>query len=103
MAVLYTAKEIQEVLQQLRIKPVGGKVTGREAARILTWRAKAEQGIHHVYPDSAVRRHVERGNLKIAEQKNARLNLYKVEDIFDLPLVPRRGIQQSEKNEKKAA
>ncbi|HEY7415049.1 MAG TPA: hypothetical protein VH593_07640 [Ktedonobacteraceae bacterium] len=101
MAVLYTPKEIQDVLRELRIKPVdGNKVTGKEAARILTWRAKAEQGIEHTYPDSAIRRHVERGNLKIAEQVNPRFNLYKVEDIFDLPLVPRRGIsQQSEEQD----
>ena len=92
MAVLYTVKEMQAVLKELRIKPLDGKVNGKEAARILTWRAKAEQGIDHIYPDSAIRRHVERGNLKIAERVNPRFNLYKVEDIFDIPLVPRRGI-----------
>ena len=91
MAVLYPPEEIQAVLKELRIKPKGDKVTGREAARILTWRAKAEEDVTHVYPDSAIRRHVERKNLKIAEQVNSRLNLYTVEDIFELPLSPRRG------------
>jgi hypothetical protein len=91
MVVLYTPEEIQAVLKELRIKPKNDKVTGREAARILTWRAKAEEGVTHIYPDSAIRRHVERKNLKIAEQVNTRLNLYQVEDIFELPLSPRRG------------
>lgn len=98
MAVLYTPDEIQGVLRELRIKPVEGNVTGREAARILTWRAKAEFGIEHVYPDSAIRRHVQQGNLKIAKQVNPRFNLYKVEDVFDLPLVPRRGIAQQKED-----
>lgn len=93
MAVLYTAKQIQEVLRDLRIKPVEGKVTGREAARILTWRAKEEQDIEHVYPDSAVRQHVQRGNLK-AYPVNRRFNLYKAEDVFDVALAPRRGLAQ---------
>lgn len=93
MAVLYTAKEIQEVLKALRIKPVDGKITGHEAARILTWRAKAEQFIDHEYPDSAVRRHVERGNLK-AYPVNTRFNRYKVEDVFDVQLTPNRGMAQ---------
>lgn len=94
MAVLYTPEEIQEALRRLRIKPKDGKVTGEEAARILSWRAKEEQGIEHAYPASAIRRHVERGNLNIAERVNPRFNLYLVEDIFELPLVPKRGIAQ---------
>jgi hypothetical protein len=32
--------------------------------------------------------------LKIAEQKNPRFNFYKAEDVFELPLVPKRGIAQ---------
>jgi hypothetical protein len=103
LAVLYTPEEIREALRQLRIKPKNGKVTGKEAARILTWRAKAENGIEHDYPDSAIRRHVERGNLKIAEQVNPRLNMYLVEDVFDLLLVPKRGIAQQQKGESKNA
>ena len=92
MAVLYTAKQIQEVLRELRIKPVEGKVTTREAARILTWRAKAEQGIEHNYPDAAVRRHVQQGNLKVAQQINPRFNMYDVVNVFELSLAPRRGL-----------
>ncbi|HYU72014.1 MAG TPA: hypothetical protein VEL31_04990 [Ktedonobacteraceae bacterium] len=103
MAILYTAKQIQEVLRELRIKPADGKVTTREAARILTWRAKAEHNVAHEYPDSAVRRHVQQGNLKIAQQINARFNLYRVEDVFDLQLAPRRGIGQQKEAKEEAA
>lgn len=103
MPVLYTAKEIQEVLRELRIKPKDGKVNGREAAQILTWRAKQEQGIEHIYLDSAIRSHVKYGNLKVAEQVNSRFNLYRVEDIFDLNLSPRKGITPQEDSAKKAA
>jgi hypothetical protein len=93
MAVLYTSKQIQDALRELRIKPVDGKVTTKEAASILTWRARAEQKIEHVYPEAAVRRHIQSGNLR-AYPMNTRFNMYKVEDVFDLPLVPNRGIAQ---------
>jgi len=98
---LYTPEEIQKALLSLRIKPKEGKVTSKEAARILTWRAKEEQGVEHEYLDSAVRRHVERGNLK-AHPVNARFNMYVVEDVFDLPLVPKRGIGQQKEVENAA-
>jgi len=92
LAVLYTPEEIQAVLTELRIKPINGGVSTQEAARILSWRAKAEYNVEHTYNASAVRRHIQSGNLK-AEQISTRFNRYKVEDIFDLPLAPRRGIQ----------
>lgn len=98
MAVLYTPKEIQEVLRELRIKPVDGKVTTLEAARIISWRAKAEQGIEHEYPASAVRRHIQRGHIKPIPV-STRLNMYKVEDVFELPLAPRRGIGQQKEDD----
>lgn len=93
MATLYTQKQIHNVLKALRIKPIDGKITTREAARILSWRAKAEQGIEHDYPDSAIRRHVQSGHLK-PYPVSTRLNKYQVEDIFDLPLAPKRGLAQ---------
>ena len=94
MAVLYTRKQIQDALKEMSIKPTNeGMVTGQEAARILTWRAKYEQGVTHEYLDSAVRRHVKSKHLK-PYPVNTRFNLYKVEDIFDLSLVPKRGIGQ---------
>src|SRR5260221_2032917 len=90
MGVMYTPEQMQATLIALRIKPKNGMVTGSEAARILTWRAEDEQGVKHRYLDSAVRRHVERGNIK-AYPVNARFNMYKVEDVFEIPLSPRRG------------
>ena len=93
MAILYTSKELQEIVRSLRIKPKDGMVTTKEAAAILTWRAEHEQEIKHRYPESAVRRHVELGNLKIAGKKNKVANLFKFEDVFELPLAPKRGIK----------
>lgn len=94
MAVLYTNQELQEMLQELRIKPEKGLVNTKEAATILTWRAKHEQGVIHEYPESAVRRHVELDNLKIARKRGKIANLYKVEAVLDLPLTPNRGLKQ---------
>lgn len=90
MAVLYTPEQIQGVLTKLRIKPVDGMVDTQEAARILTWRAEAEQGVKHTYTVGAVRRHVLKGNLK-AVPESTRFNRYRTEDVFDLPLAPNRG------------
>ena len=95
MAILYTNKELQDILRELRIKPKDGLVTTREAAHILTWRAKHEQEIEHAYPEAAVRRHVELGNLKIAEKKNKVANLFRFEDVLELPLSPRRGLRHT--------
>ena len=94
MSVLYTPEEMQEILRELRIKPFDGKVTTQEAAKILTWRAKDEQGIDFEYNPSAVRRHIQLGNLK-PEPESTRFNRYRVEDIFELPLAPRRGFRQT--------
>ncbi len=93
MAILYTPEEIQGVLRTLRIKPKGGMVTTEEAARILSWRAKEEKNIYFVYTPSAVRRRIQLGSLE-ATQEHKRANRYKVEDIFDLTLVPRRKKKQ---------
>jgi hypothetical protein len=102
LAVLYTTKDITNALHELRIRPVDGMVTGVEAARILTWRALSEQGIEHQYRASAIRRHVEKKNL-VAHPRNERFNLYKVEDVFGIALVPKRGIQQMKTEAKHAA
>jgi hypothetical protein len=98
MAVLYTVRDIEKALLQLRIKPDSGKVNTEEAARILSWRAKEEQGIVHRYNGSAVRRHVINKTI-VPHPKNTRYNLYLVEDIFALPLVPRRGPKQQIESE----
>jgi hypothetical protein len=99
MTVLYTHKQIQDILRDLRIKPKNGMVTTREAARILTWRAREEYCIEHEYPEAAVRRHVDQGNLKIAGKANKVSNLFRVEDVFELGIAPKRGIAQRKRHE----
>lgn len=94
MAVLYTEQDTQCVLAELRIRPINNNVTSAEAARILSWRAKKEHGIDHEYTLSAVRRHVALGHLAPIRQ-STRFNRYRVEDIFALPLSPRRGLDRS--------
>jgi hypothetical protein len=89
MAKLYTAKRRQEVLHFLEIKPIDGKITGKEAARILEWRAKNEFGLDRKYDDASLRKHVEKKNLH-ADPKN-RKNRYLVEEVFDLVIYPSRG------------
>lgn len=93
MAVLYTQKQIQDVLKALRILPENDMITTKEAARVLSWRAKAEQGVEREYPEAAIRGHVKRGHLK-RYGDNIRSNRYKPEDIFTLPLAPKRGLAQ---------
>lgn len=96
---LYTPKQRQEILISLAIKPKNGKVTGKEAAEILTWRAKNESGIDHQYTPTILRRHVEKGNLvaypgtKLTEEGRSRKSLYDVEAVFELSIEPRRGLK----------
>lgn len=103
MAVLYTPEEIQEALKELKIKPLKGLVSTHEAARILSWRALHEHGIDHPYNVSAVRRHVQMGNLTPVEPSSKRFNWYAVGDIFDLPLAPKRGFRRTEESLPEAA
>ena len=100
MARLYTPKQIQKALQFLQIKPVNGNVTTKEAADILTWRAKEEFGVEHTYPESAVRRRTQKGHISPAPESNTRQNLYKVSDVFDLHLFPKRGLPLHENQTK---
>lgn len=98
MTRLYTVKQQQEILRSLAIKPRNGRITGQEAAAILTLRAKTEAGVEHKYQPSILRRHVEKGNLvaypgtKITKDGKSRKSLYDVADIFDLSIEPRRGL-----------
>jgi hypothetical protein len=89
MTHLYTQKQKQEVLKLLSIKPISGKVTGKEAAQILKWRAKEEFGIDREYDDASLRRHVKEGN--IHADPNSRKSRYPVEEVFDLVIYPTRG------------
>jgi hypothetical protein len=98
-------KRQQEILKSLAIKPKNGKITGKEAAEILTWRAKEEAGVEHQYKPSILRRHVESGNLvahpgtKVTDKGESRKSLYEVEAIFDLSIEPNRGLKRIQKNE----
>jgi hypothetical protein len=89
MARLYTRKQMNEVLKELRIKPVEDRVTSQEAAAILSWRAKQEHQTDYTYTDRSVRRHVTLGNLKDIKRVSTRQSLYAIEEVFELPLKPR--------------
>ena len=93
MARLYTRKDIDVALKELRIAPQNGMVSGSEAARILTWRAKDEYDVEHTYDANSIRLHVRQGHFPLGsiEKPNKRNSLYKVEDVFRLPIHPNRG------------
>jgi hypothetical protein len=98
----YTAKRIKEVLQELHITPLKtNRVDTKQAASILTWRMKNEYMVDRDYSTTAVRRRADTGTLTVAEQINARFNLYDVRDVFVLPLMPQRakGTQQRKKKQ----
>jgi hypothetical protein len=88
----YTPSRIKEVLKDLRIEPLKTNlVDSTQAAAILTWRLKDEQGIEQTYTTTALRRRISTGKLKVQEQINPRLNLYDVRDVFELSLMPGRA------------
>jgi hypothetical protein len=102
MARWYDAKRIEEILHSLGIKAMRGKISGEEAARVLSWRAKEEQGVEHTYAPAILRRHAEKGNLraypgtKLTKGGDSRKNLYEVEDVFELSIAPRRGLARKD-------
>ena len=88
----YSSARIREILKELRIAPFPGNlVSSKQAAQIMTWRVKEEQGIAHRYSDLHVRRHVSAGTLTPASQLHERFKLFEVKDIFMLRLMPKRG------------
>lgn len=104
MPVLYTKRQIHDALRELRIRPLEGRVNAEEAARILTWRAKAEQQIEHAYTPNNIRKH--KGKLdpihpiKIDGTTNDQTNLYRVERVFELNIKPQRTNKGRPKKEK---
>lgn len=84
----------------LGIKPIDGKITGKEAAQVLQWRAKQEFGVEREYNDASLRRHVKEGNIQ-ADPKN-RKNRYEVEAVFDLTISPTRGRPRKQEAENAA-
>jgi hypothetical protein len=93
LATFYTDKEIAKTLRDLHIKPEEGRVTGAEAARILSWRARQEYQTEYTYDATALRQHVKKGHFPQGSivHQNARQNLYPVDVVFSLPIAPRRG------------
>lgn len=91
MAHLYTQQKIRRVLRQLKIAPEEGVVRACEAVKILAWRAREEFGCEHPYPVAVIRQHVKAGHLAVAHQKSPHIALYRVEDIFALPIAPQRA------------
>lgn len=93
MARLYTEEDIAEVLKLLRIAPEEGKVNAEEAARILSWRAKEEQNLEYEYKPDAIRQHVRYGHFeKGTIDKKIRGSRYPIEQVFKLPIAPKRRI-----------
>jgi hypothetical protein len=89
MAILYTSEDISRVLLELRIDPIDGNVDANEAARILTWRAKEEQGLEYEYTPDAVRQRTHRfkeGSI----DRDKRGSRYPVDQVFKLPIYPKR-------------
>jgi|SRR5579862_3296495 len=104
MARYYTQQRMLAILHQLGISPVGVEqgISTEETARLLTWRAKAEQGIDYTYTSGTVRSRVFTNSLIPigGKQSTSRYNTYRMEDVFQLSLVPRRGKGQPTKLEK---
>lgn len=97
MAKYYTRKEMVDILKQIGYQPdKDGAINTKEAAKVLTWRAKEEYKIDYEYSEIAVRRRISTGALVPVQgrNKNNRHNTYKIEDIFSLPLYPTRGSGQ---------
>lgn len=91
MAKLYTEKQMAKVLRDLQIAPMNGNVDANEAARILTWRAKEEQGFDFEYQATAVRQHVRYGHFQPGTvDQHTRGSKYPVDQVFTLPLAPKR-------------
>jgi len=102
MPVLYSKKEINDILRELKIRPIDGKVNGNEAASILTWRAQHEYKDNaREYTAQSVRRHVSLGNLTAhpvppKHGDESRKNLYYLDEVLSLPLAPKRGAKPKE-------
>jgi len=103
MAKYYKPEEMYTALVNLGIQEKHGTINTQEAAKVLTWRAKAEYDVDNEYNVNAVRKRVATGALVPVGgvRQNSRYNTYKIEDVFTLPIFPTRGIQP--KREKTAS
>ena len=100
---IYTPEEITQILKALEIEPYrSNKVDSRQAARILQWRSKQEHGEEHPYTPTSIRSRVNAGDLHPV-RINERLNIYDVNEVFNLVLRPRRAIGARARAKKKKA
>lgn len=95
MSILYTQAQMRDALKELRIKAHDGRVQAHEAARILSWRVQAERGITHEYTELSVRKHAKKMHVTHPLTKegkvNTRTNLYPVDGLFEITLLPQRS------------
>lgn len=105
MARFYSSEDMQRILQKLGIKAVDNALTTRESAQVLTWRAKHENGVDYTYTSNSIRSRIQSKSLTPigGNHRDNRNNKYTVEDIFALPLYPRRGAGQKQRDIKEVA
>lgn len=82
MSKTYSRDEMKDILHQLGIETINGKITSRQVAAIWTWRIRQEQEREHTYTDIHVRGHVNKKSLPVADKLNSRMNLFEVKDAF---------------------
>jgi hypothetical protein len=89
----YTEEEMLQIMRELHIAPQEGKLTGSEAAKILTWRAEHEFQVIYQYDAGTLRQHVRAGYLQkdALDTTHPRRTLYPYQLVFQLPISPRRG------------
>jgi hypothetical protein len=96
---------ITQALKELQIFPdKQGLVTSNEAAKLLTWRAWHEFGIHHMYKPVILRSYVMRKELKAYATKYREgrygapvpvVAMYRVVDMFTLSIKPHIGYKRA--------
>jgi hypothetical protein len=97
----YTEEEMLQIMRELHIAPQDGKLTGSEAAKVLTWRAEHEFQVQYQYDAGALRQHVRAGSLQREEldKNHSRRTLYPYQLIFQLPISPRRGASRRNRSQ----
>lgn len=91
----YTDKQKAAALEQLHIQPDANKrITSTEAARILTWRAKREYGVTHIYTTNNVRKQGKKLDIQPFLREdgtiNPRLNTVDMDKVFSIDILPAR-------------
>lgn len=94
MPVFYSDQERKAALKQMRIFPDAQRVNSKEAAKILSWRAREEYGVAHTYNATAVRKHAKQLDAHPATKGdgsvNLRQNTYDVRKLFEIDILPSR-------------